>query len=697
MEHAGISWVGRALRKPPKVVLHRMLTELHVHADRFRAPRRVQAFDGDALLASTAATDISSLWKQLSSRMYAIPATAIAEADYNGLCPGDAARILREADDALAHRVDLLGTGPVELGTPIEWHRDFKVGKSWPAQFMRDINYSNLGCPSDVKVPWEISRLQWLMPAGQAFLLSGDERYAWAVRDVLDDWIGSNPYAHGVNWACTMEVAMRILSWTWLFHVFSRSQAWADEGFQSRFLRALYLHGEFTERYLERSDINGNHFTADAAALVFAGLFFGRGVAARRWADTGWRMLCDELPRQVTADGVDFEASIPYHRLVLELFFLAARYREAAGLDVSDGYRDRVIAMARFAQLYTRHDGSSPLVGDADDARALPFGGQATGDHRYLAGLVGAHWCVRDLMDGFSGPRAEIVWTLGRRAAASLPDSDAGARRLTSASFPQGGFHVMRNACDHVFIDCGPVGQAGRGGHGHNDCLSFEAALDGVHLVTDCGAYVYTADAHERNRFRSTGFHNTPQVDGAELNRFVRWDHLWTLHNDAAPELKRWSAGADEDVLVGSHSGYDRLDSPVRPTRRIVLDHGAHALTIEDVLDGNGEHKVSVPLHLAPGVKARIVSPGLVTLNAGGKEFELHWSSPSSWTVEIAAARVSPSYGIAIASTRLLWRYSGEVPVTLTMTLAPRSVNKAATRSAGARDLDAAPVLVGKR
>ena len=295
-------------------------------------------------------------------------------------------------------------------------------------------------------------------------------------------------------------------------------------------------------------------------------------------------------------------------------------------------------------------------------------------------------------MDGFSGPRAEVLWTLGRRAAASLPDTDDGARRLTSASFPEGGFHVMRNARDHVFIDCGPVGQAGRGGHGHNDCLSFEATLDGVHLITDCGAYVYTADAHERNRFRSTAFHNTPQVDREELNRFVRWDHLWTLHNDATPELKQWEPGIDADVLVGTHSGYDRLDTPVRPIRRLMLRHHEHALTIEDVIEGTGSHTVTIPLHLAPGVEARSVTPGVVVLAAAGKEFALHWSSASAWTLEIVAARVSPSYGVVVPATRLLWRYAGALPVSLTMSLAPRAV---AASAVAADAVDAAvPVAV---
>jgi uncharacterized heparinase superfamily protein len=655
-----------------------MLTELTAETDRFRAGRRGRAFDGGALRDLMQCDSMSDVWSRLSGRLYAVPIPVMTEREYDRACPGDARRIIAAAEQALARRVDLLGTGPVDIGTPIDWHRDFKTGKTWPVTFMRSINYTNLGCPSDVKVPWELSRLQWLIPVGQAYALTGDERYADGAKAVLDDWISSNPYAHGVNWACTMEVAIRILTWTWFFHVFCRSRSWsADERFQETFLGALYLHGDFTERYIERSDVNGNHFTADAVGLVFAGLFFGDGAVPQRWAHQGWAMLEHELPRQVFPDGVDFEASVAYHRLVAELFFLAARYREACGQPVADAYRDRVIDMARFTLAYSRPDGSTPLVGDADDARTIPFGPQSITDHRYVLGLIGAHWHVADLINGFSGPRAEVLWTLGRRAAASLPDETQSRARVPSAVFPDGGFYVMRNDRDHIFIDCGPVGLAGRGGHGHNDCLSFEAMLDGVHLVSDCGAYLYTASAEERNRFRSTAAHNTPQVDGGELNRFVRWDHLWSLHDDARPDVRQWHTGADRDVFVGSHSGYRRLDGSVSPLRTITLDHAAHTLVVRDVIEGAGEHIVAIPLHLAAGVTARVEGPGEVVLQSGGREFALLWSSLDTWRLEIEAARISPSYGVAVPCVRLLWHRAATLPASLTISLAPRAISSA--------------------
>jgi uncharacterized heparinase superfamily protein len=671
MYQQGLTRVARVLRKPPKVILHRMITEVNAQTDRFRAPRRARRFDAEALLELTESSSVSELWDRLAARLYALPIRAVSERDYDRACPGDGARILCSAEAALAHQVGVFGLA-VDLGFEIDWHTDFKTGKSWAPIFMRDIDYVNLVSPSDVKVPWELSRLQWLMPAGQAYLLTGDERYAAGVREVLESWMASNPYAWGVNWACTMEAAMRVLSWTWFFHVFARSRSWADQEFRSSFLRTLYLHGEFTERYLERSDVNGNHFTADAVAMVFAGLFFGKGVAPSRWSEDGWRLLCEELPLQVFPDGVDFEGSIPYHRLVLELFFLAARYREACGLPVPDAYRSRIANMARFTLAYTRPDGSTPLLGDADDARALPFGGQALGDHRYLVGLVGVHWSIPELMDGFSGSPAEVFWTLGARAAASLRRA-GNLLPIRSAAFPGGGIFVMRNDRDHVCIDCGPVGLAGRGGHGHNDCLSFEAALDGTHLISDCGAYVYTASAEERNRFRSTASHNTPQIDGEEINRFVGWDHLWTLHNDAVPEVRQWLPGLDSDLFVGTHAGYERLDG-IRSVRTIVLDHESHALSVIDECEGSGAHAVCVPVHLAAGVTASLHGSEEIVLTAGGREFLIQWSPASEWKVEIGKGRISPSYGVVVPTVRLSWRRSGLLPATLAMRVMPRAV-----------------------
>src|SRR5207244_299114 len=140
-----------------------------------------------------------------------------------------------------------------------------------------------------------------------------------------------------------------------------------------------------------------------------------------------------------------------------------------------------------------------------------------------------------------------------------------------SKAFPAGGFYVLRSSRAHVMIDCGEVGMRGRGGHGHNDVLSLEIWLDGANVVTDCGAYLYTASREWRNRFRSTAFHNVVQVEDKELNRFIAPDSLWQLWYDAVPRDVAWRFGDTVDFFQGAHEGYARLLPPVTVVRKVWL------------------------------------------------------------------------------------------------------------------------------
>jgi hypothetical protein len=669
MNYYLINKLQRLLQKPPVIIGQHLIREWHRRTDRFMVWYYQKRCQNGSLII-TQSRNLDQLWNELGESPYPAFTGRIDIPQHESICPGERLRILQAAQDALDHRINILGSGQVDLGNRIDWHRDYKTGYGWPVTYAFDIDYNNPDLPSDVKFPWELSRLHWLIPVGQAYLLTGDDEYAAQTRHILDDWMAANPYLYGVNWACTMEVAIRIISWTWFFKVFWKSRSWVESGFRRRLLNYLYFHAVYTERYLEYSDVNGNHYLADAAGLVFAGLFFGDRRIAKHWSELGWKILRKELPRQVTVDGVDFEASLAYHRLVQELFLFPALYRRDRGLMVSDEYRERLIAMAHFTAAYTRMNGSVPLWGDADDGRVLPFSHRNINDHRYLVGWAGIVWNTAGLRDAFSGPRDEIFWLLGPDAAGMLPERNEPATVLPSKAFPSGGFYIMRNCRDHIFIDCGPVGLAGRGGHGHNDCLSLEAVLDGVHLISDCGAYLYTASYQERNRFRSTTYHNTPQVDGIEINRFIRPDDLWSLQYEAIPENQYWRTGPDRDVFKGAHQGYQKLNPPVSLERSVILDHDLHKLTVEDNFLGDGVHEITIPFHLAPGVEVLAIEFGSLQLSFENKVFKLSWNNAAHWQITVEAARISPGYGRTEPAIKLVWRSSG-IMKSLIVTLEP--------------------------
>lgn len=662
----------RILGKPPGYVLRRVLQEGEAELDRFGAPWRERRMNRRRLLAMSRTSSIEQLWGILRTRPFPAVTSPVDSTVLDEIASGESGRVIAAARLACERTIDLLGTGPITLGPSIDWSRDYRVNMGWPSAFARSIDYVNRERPSDVKIPWEISRLQWLIPAGQAYLLTGDEQYALAAQEILSDWMIKNPVAYTVNWSCTMEAALRLFSWTWLFHVFAGSPAWRDEAFRVRFLSCLYLHGDFTLRHIEKADINGNHYTADLAGLVIAGDFFRDIGDAALWRDVGWSGLQQEIVTQVYGDGVDYEASVPYHRLVLELFLWPAMVRQANGEDIPAVYAERLRAMARFTVAYSREDGSSPFWGDADDARALPFGGQKLGDHRYLVGMVAMALDDADLAAQFRGPRSELAWVFGLDRAAAFPS--VAAVPAGSAAFGDGGAYIMRQGKTHVFIDCGPIGLAGRGGHGHNDALSFEAWIDGEPVVIDRGSFVYTASFAKRNEYRSTSAHNTPCVDGQEMNRFDP-ENLWSLQDDARAECTEWRSDASGDFFSGRHRGYHRLG--VNVTRQIRLMKDSETLEIEDTIEGQGNHGVAVPLHLAPGVLIEQDGAG-VMLRSGRRLFRVAGSD--GWAFKMEPTMISPSYGVARPSHRLVWEWNGPLPARL------RVVIQAVAPSGGDRE-----------
>jgi hypothetical protein len=215
--------------------------------------------------------------------------------------------------------------------------------------------------------------------------------------------------------------------------------------------------------------------------------------------------------------------------------------------------------------------------------------------------------------------------------------------------FPHGGVFVLRAGDDHVFVDCGPVGLAGRGGHGHNDCLSFEATLDGRRIVTDSGSYVYTASADERNAFRATAAHNTPRIDGAEQNRIPA--SLWLLADDAEPQPLL----VERNRFRGAHTGYLRLPDPVRPVRTIALHEHLHALAVHDAFEAAGAHEIEVPFHLAHGLEPALDDERTVVVDG----FALRWRG--DWECALEQSWVSPSYGVRLSRTTVRFRRRGPV------------------------------------
>lgn len=665
--HRVLYLAGKVFTKSPAHTVRRLREEV------IRAAWRpwTHVYPGvltDARLASAAgAPSIAALWRDLAEAPFFLHPvdrdrwiTAFLER-----YPGAKQEIVEAADRVLRHEFVLLGSGACVLGPELPWHTDFKTGREWPLQYSPDIEFSELDRPTDVKVPWELSRCQHFALLGQAYWLTGDERYAEEYVSEITDWIARNPWGQGVNWICAMDVALRAANWIWGFYFLAGSRACADPAFQGRLLRSLYLHGEWVASHLEKGPVNGNHYLSDGAGLVFLGTFFKRTAAGRRWLAEGRAIVLDEMLVQVTEDGVDFEASTAYHRLVLELFLTAYQLLRLHGEAIPPAQWQRFERMFEFVEAYLKPDGLAPLVGDADDGRVQILGRQAIGDHRYLLSTAAVVFDRPDFKRGAGTFREESFWMLGPDAAAAFDRLALPAAPAVSAGFAEGGYFVLRCEDTHVFVDCANVGMRGIGGHGHNDILSFELVLAGAPLVTDCGAYLYTASREWRNRFRSTAFHSTIQVDGEEVNRFVGPNALWQLHSDATPVGVSFHQEPGRDRFRGSHGGYLRLPDPVLVTREIALASGAAMVAVADTLAGSGSHLVEWRFPLDPDVQAEILGRDVRFIHGGRERWLLPVAPlPGEWSLE--PGWVSASYGVRRETRVLTLRGQLQLPQQMT-------------------------------
>jgi hypothetical protein len=211
---------------------------------------------------------------------------------------------------------------------PIDWHIDFKSGYRWrETTWYRDIKVGP-ATGVDIKLPWELARMQHLAALAQAYGLAATrqpgfleaEIYLAEFRNQLLDFIATNPPRFGVNWACAMDVGIRIVNWLLARELFKQAGAVLDDEFEAIFAASVLDHASFIVDNLEwHPRWRGNHYLADLTGLLFAAAALPDGEESAAWLSFAAQQMLEETDFQFHAEGSSFEASTAYHRLSAEL------------------------------------------------------------------------------------------------------------------------------------------------------------------------------------------------------------------------------------------------------------------------------------------------------------------------------------------------------------------------------------------
>jgi hypothetical protein len=509
-------------------------------------------------------------------------------------------QVLAAAEAACQGRFDLLGYRGLSFGDPPDWHLEPIASRRAPPGHWSRLDPLDPNLVGDSKVIWEFNRHQWMVLLGQAYQFAGNERFAERFAEYVRSWLHANPRGMGINWASSLEVALRLISWCWALFLFRRSEALSPELFVEM-LEGISAHASHVERHLSYYFSPNTHLTGEALGLFYAGVVFPELRPAERWRALGTQILVEESERQVLPDGVYFEQSTCYQRYTAEIYLhfliLAARN----GMPVPTAVGERVQRLLDFLMAIRRPNGSIPQIGDADGGWLLPLAPRASDDFRGVFSTAAAFFGRSDYAWAASGFAPDTLWLLGAaglRAFEAL--RPAPPSMAPSRLFADGGYAVMRSAWEsdahQLIFDVGPLGCPISGGHGHADLLSIQCSVFGEPYLVDPGTYCYTVDRDWRDFFRGTAAHSTVAVDGVG-QATPAGPFAWA----ARPRLRlrRWVSTETFDLADADHDGYRCLPDPVGHRRRILFVKPRYWVVVDD-LEGKAEHRVELRFQFVP-------------------------------------------------------------------------------------------------
>jgi heparinase II/III-like protein len=499
---------------------------------------------------------------------------------------------------------NLLGLHQLKFGKEIDWHLEPTSGKRTPLRHWSQLNYLDAQLAGDKKITWELNRHQYFLTLGRAYWLTGDERYAQVFVSHITSWMDENPPKLGINWASSLEIAFRSISWLWALHFFRESPSLSAD-LVTRTLKFLYLNALHLETFLSTYFSPNTHLTGEALGLFYIGLLLPEFRDAKRWRDLGLEILVSQLPRHVQNDGVYFEQSSYYHRYTTDFYMHLAVLMQNNGMTLPPELRPRLELLLDHLMYITRPDGTTPFFGDDDGGRLVMLGDRPANDFRATLATGAVLFNRPDYKFVAKDVAEETLWLLGGAGLRRFDEIEARQPAKDSVAFSEGGYYVMRDgwspAANYLLFDCGPHGMANCG-HAHADALAIDVAAHGRPLLVDPGTFTYTGGKEMRDWFRSSVAHNTLTVDGQSSS--ISAD-TFSWNTITAGERVSWIDQPRFTYVAGRHRGFEELSKPGIHTRSILFLKGDYWV-VRDRIELTGSHQLDLWFHFESGTSPTV-------------------------------------------------------------------------------------------
>jgi hypothetical protein len=451
--------------------------------------------------------------------------------------------------------------------------------------------------------------------------------------------MNGNPPKRGINWASSLEVGFRAISWIWTLALAGDA---LPPALVQRCAGMLHVHARHLESQLSTWFSPNTHLTGEALALVYLGRALPVFRRSERWRETGLRILEEEVRRQILPDGVYFEQATYYHRYTTDFYLHLGLLIGAQGverprwLDITLGHLlDYLVAIVR-------PDGTWPLIGDEDGGRLVWLKSRQPNDFHDTLGVGAVVLGRREYCLPGSGAPSELAWLMGP-AARDAFEALGTASPPRFAIFPDSGYAVTRNdEGDWLLMEAGPHGGLA-GGHAHSDGLAIELAVAGRTVLQDAGTFTYVADPAARDVFRAGAAHSTVTIAGhsaAVPAGPFRWRHR------SEARFERWKQSARFDFLAGRQHGFHELGAAVTHRREVLWLREWKCWIIRDRVEGIAS-AFEAHFHPAPGIIIATRRETAMFRDADANRLRLDVLADQC-TLAISDSWHSPAYGVRV-------------------------------------------------
>lgn len=337
-----------------------------------------------------------------------------------------------------------------------------------------NVNWNESWHVSGVTPLWEFNLhyFEYLLPLAKSYIDTGNDCYLIKAKSIINSWIQCNPIRDkGAGWD-PYVISLRTINWL-AFYSELNTVLENDSDFVHAFNTSLKEQYEYLYNHMEK-DLLGNHYLENLKAGIILACYFQDNDSINEILNE----LKSQVSIQILPDGMHYELSPMYHKIVLEDMVRIASTLRANNLD----YHWMIPVLQKMGNcLYSMEKDANrtPLFNDSGDNVSKS---------------------KKSLLESLS-----LLFNI-------IP--------VYKESFPYAGYYIFEKMLDghicKIIFDAGNPGPEYALGHAHCDALSFEVFFDGVPILVNCGTYAYQDE--KRLWYKSDKSHSTVSIKGYDQN-----------------------------------------------------------------------------------------------------------------------------------------------------------------------------------